>query len=183
MPDWPHSPLHRLDPSGTYMVTASTFQKAQVFNSRAKLALLTAKLFEVAENHSARLQAWAIFPNHYHFIASFARAPQFRSVLHELHANAARLVNDVDGTPRRRVWFQYWESHITYQRSYFARLHYVHRNAVHHGIVHEPADYPWCSAGWLLRRGSSALRKTIWSFPTVKLRIEDDFQPTFEFEL
>ena len=183
MADWAHSPLHRLGPRGAYIVTASTLHKAHVFKSRAKLAMLTAKLFEAAEHNAANLQAWAIFPNHYHFVASFNRAPQFRAMLHELHANAARLVNEMDGTPRRRVWFQYWESHITYQRSYFARLHYVHGNAVHHGIVREPADYPWCSAGWLLRRGTSALRKTIWSFPTVRLRVEDDFQTEFEFEV
>ena len=176
MPDWAHSPLHRLGSSGAYIITASTLDKVHVFNSRAKLDILQSKLFEAADHNSARLQAWAIFPNHYHFIASFDTAAPLAAMLHELHANAARLVNQADATPHRRVWFQYWESHITFQRSYFARLQYVHRNAVHHGVVREATNYPWCSAGWFRRSAARALQRTVGDFRSVKLGIEDDFE-------
>jgi putative transposase len=176
MPDWAHSPSHRLGSSGTYMVTASTLQKVHIFKSRSKLDILQSILFESAGRHGAKLRAWAIFPNHYHFIAAFDAAPPLAIMLHELHANAARLVNDLDSTPQRRVWFQYWESHITFQRSYFARLQYVRQNAVHHRVVREATTYPWCSAGWFRRSATRAMQKTIGGFGSVKVGIEDNFE-------
>jgi len=48
MPDWPHAPIHRLDARGTYMVTAGTYRKEALFNSKSKLDLLQARLFASA---------------------------------------------------------------------------------------------------------------------------------------
>ena len=176
MTEWAHSPSHKVGPRGAYMVTAATLYKAPLFNYRAKLDILAEKLFEVAEHRGAKLQAWAIFSNHYHFVACFDVEPNLASMTRELHANSARIVNEMDGKPRRKVWIQYWDSHITFQRSYFARLNYVHRNAVRHGVVREAANYPWCSAGWFERSAKRAFQKTIWAFRDVKLRIDDDYK-------
>ena len=64
---------------------------------------------------------------------------------------------------------------LTYQKSYFARLNYVHRNAVKHGLVDKAADYPWCSAAWFAKQASPAFRKTIASFKTDRVKVYDDF--------
>ena len=60
-----------------------------------------------------------------------------------------------------KVWFQFRDTALTNAESYDARLSYVHRNAVHHGIVREPSLYPWCSAGWFQRRAPTSLYKRI----------------------
>jgi REP-associated tyrosine transposase len=72
--------------------------------------------------------------------------------------------------------FQYWETHLTFQRSYFARLSYVHQNPVRHGLVRTASQYPWCSAGWFERKASPAFFKTIMGFLIDKLEIPDDFE-------
>jgi putative transposase len=59
-----------------------------------------------------------------------------------LHTATPKELNRLDETPRRRVWFQYWDSHLTYPRSYLARLNYVHCNAVRHGVVCLAQHYP-----------------------------------------
>jgi putative transposase len=84
-------------------------------------------------------------------------------------------VNVEDATPARKVWFQYWESGITFDRSYFSRLRYVHQNAVHHGILRLAHRYPWCSAAWFERTSSTSFRKTVEGFRYDKLKIQDDF--------
>jgi hypothetical protein len=63
-----------------------------------------------------------------------------------LHAKSAEWVNKVDRAPGRRVWFNFRETRLTYQKSYLARLNYAHQNAVKHGLVAVANQYPWCSA-------------------------------------
>jgi putative transposase len=175
MPDWPHSPRHCLGDGGSFMVTAGTYKKLPLFNTRARLDLIRSTLFATAQEFDAALQAWAIFPNHYHFVANFKDGRQLRSLVSKLHTATARRINERDATRGRKVWFQYWETRLTYQSSYFVRLHYVHANAVHHGIVPVAAAYEWCSAAWFERLASPAFRKTVLTHKISRLKVLDDF--------
>jgi putative transposase len=157
------------------MLTACTYRRVPVFNSRAKLDLIAGQLFNASEKYGAELQAWAIFPNHYHFIARFGGPPRLTALVREFHALTARTVNRWDSAANRRVWFQYWDTHITYSRSYYARLNYVHRNPVRHGVAKIAENYPWCSAGWFARLAEPSFRKTIDSYPIDRLNVRDDF--------
>ncbi len=177
MRDWPHSPIHRLSETGAYMVTSGTYRKEPLFHTPERLSLLCETLLELAQTYAWELQAWAVFSNHYHFVALSPAQPEtLRSFIRHLHSVTARELNHRDQTPGRRVWFEYWESHLTYQRSYLARLSYVHRNAVRHGVVQTPSQYRWCSAGWFERRASPAFYRTIMSFPCDRLSVADDYQ-------
>ena len=74
MRDWPHSPVHRLAEPGAYIVTAGTYLKKPTFAGPQRLEYLCDRLLELAEKYEWQLQAWAVFPNHYHFVALFSRA-------------------------------------------------------------------------------------------------------------
>jgi len=174
--DWPHAPVHRLSEAGTFMVTAGTLGKAHHFRGDDRLTILQDTLLQLADRYGWMLQAWAIFSNHYHFIAnSPVEAASLPKFLGHLHAVTATAVNKLDGTPGRKVWFQYWDTKLTYEKSYFARLKYVHDNSVKHGLVTLPTDYQWCSASWFERTADPAFVKTVNSFKTDLLRIADDF--------
>ena len=71
--------------------------------------------------------------------------------------------------------YQFWDSRLTYQASWLARLNYVHHNAVHHGLVHVAADYPWCSARWFETNARESFVKSVYSFKTDRLNVMDDF--------
>jgi putative transposase len=101
-----------------------------------------------------------------------------RQALSKLHTLSAREINEADGQPGRKVWFQYFDSHITYTNSYLPRLKYVHHNPVHHGVVACAEHYPWCSASWFTRTAKPAFRATVESFKTDALRVVDNFAPT-----
>jgi len=94
MPDWPHSPAHRLSPAGAVMVTAATYRKTPIFSSRARLDLLQRHLLQLADEYLAALQAWAIFPNHYHFVAELADPKKLPILIRHLHSLTARQVNE-----------------------------------------------------------------------------------------
>ncbi len=158
------------------MVTAGTYDKYPVLNSASRLDLALSLLFDCALESGWQLQAWAVLINHYHFVALSPHDPQsLRLMLGKLHGAMARELNARDGTPERKVFYQFWDTHITFQRSYLARLNYVHQNAVHHGIVRKASEYRWCSAAWFERSAQSSFVKSVYRFRTDRIRVEDDF--------
>ena len=174
--DWPHAPVHRLGGNGVFIVTAATLQKERLFSTAIKLNFLESKLLTLAKKYDWQLEAWSVFMNHYHLIArTEADSVTLNQYLKQAHAETAGELNILDGTPGRKVWFNFWETRLTFERSYLARLNYVHQNAVKHGLVTSANQYPWCSAAWFERTASPAAVKTIYSFKIDKLKIADDY--------
>ncbi len=176
MNQWPHAPVHILDEQGAYMVTCGTYKKAHYLNTPDRLCFFQSALFLFAEEFGWRLQAWAVLSNHYHFVAFSPGNPKSMGVmLSKLHTLSAAEINRQDHKEGRKVWCQYYDSHITYQTSFLARLRYVHQNPVHHGLVSNAESYPWCSASWLAQTASSSFVKTLQGFGTTRLNVRDDF--------
>jgi len=173
---WPHSPAHHLREGGAYIVTAGTYNRAPLFTGADRLTKLTNYILELADQYGWSLQAWAVFPNHYHFVGDSQISESLRSFLRHLHSVTAIETNKLDETPGRRVWFEFWETRITFPRSYFARLNYVHQNAVRHGLVRLASQYPWCSAGWFERKAARSFFQTVMGFRSDKLNVPDDFE-------
>ena len=177
---WHHAPEHRLYEPGTYMVTGGAYEKAPYLSSDNRKDEFLALLFELAEKFDWKLQAWAVLNNHYHFVGfspleDESGAQSLRTIVSELHRQSARRWNREDQSPTRKVWHNYWDSHITFQRSFYARLKYVHDNPVHHGLVDNAANYRWCSRAWVEKVGAPAFVKTLDSFQIDRLNVKDDF--------
>jgi len=177
---WPHAPTHQLSQRGTYFLTAGTYLKLHHFRGPERLRVLHRGLLTVASDFGWRLEAWAVFCNHYHFVGhSPATAPDasnLSEMLKKLHSRTAEWLNKLDGTPKRRVWHNFRETRLTYEKSYLARLNYVHQNPVKHGLVVMANRYPWCSARWFERAASPAMVKSIYRFKIDRLPIPDDFE-------
>ena len=182
---WPHAPEHRLGRRGTYMVTASTYLRQHHFKGKPRLAVLHRGLLIVAANFGWQLEAWAVFSNHYHFVghspADAETAENLSRMLGCLHERTAKWSNRLDGAPTRKVWHNYRETRLTYEKSYLARLNYVHQNPVRHGLVPVANLYPWCSARWFERTATPAQIKTIHRFKTDRLNVADDFDVSPEW--
>jgi len=173
---WPHAPTHRLAEAGTYMVTAGTYGKEHFFTDGPLLRMLHQALLSIAADHHWQLEAWAVFPNHYHFIAhSPPQAGTLVTFVRELHSRTAIALNRRAAVPGRKVWHNYWDSRLTHERSYLARLNYVHQNPVKHGLVAVASRYRYSSAAWFERTATAAQIKTIYAFKTDCLNVRDDF--------
>ncbi len=176
--DWPHAPRHRISEHGTYIVTAGTYGKQHFFRGDARLDLLEKKLLSLAKQFGWDLEAWAVFSNHYHFIGSSRPESEKLNVfLKHLHAETANEINTLDDRPGRQVWFNYWDTKLTYEKSYLARLNYVHQNPVRHGLVPVANQYRWCSAAWFERTALRAQVRTIYGFKTDRIEVVDDYEP------
>lgn len=176
---WHHAPEHRLSERGAYMMTCATLHKAHHLTTTERLDAFQALLFDYADKFGWRLQAWAIFANHYHWVGLSPEredsAASARTMISQLHEVSAKRLNRADNTPGRKVWYNYWDKNITFATSYYARLKYVHNNAVHHGLAHQASEYRWCSRGWLETNATPAFMKQLDSFKTDRLDIPDDF--------
>jgi putative transposase len=173
---WPHAPVHKLTEQGVYFVTAGTLHKERLFTDAPRLDLLESKLLELANQYHWQIEAWAVFANHYHFVArGFPDSANLGRYLKHLHADTARALNRLDGKAGRQVWHNFRDSRLTFEKSYLARLNYVHQNAVKHRLVRVANQYPWCSATWFERVAAPAMVQTIYSFKTNQVNVQDDF--------
>ncbi|MBI5775152.1 MAG: transposase [Verrucomicrobia bacterium] len=173
---WPHAPVHKLTEHGVYLVTAGTLHKERLFTCPEKLSILERQLLELANRYHWQLEAWAVFANHYHFVArGNPESADLGKFVKHLHANSSRELNRLDQSEGRKVWHNFWDTRLTFAKSYLARLNYVHQNAVKHGLVPVANQYPWCSSAWFERVATPAMVQTIYRFKTDEVKVEDDF--------
>ena len=179
--DWPHSPPHRFANDGTYFITAGTYLKRHHFRCAEDLNRLMALLFALSNEYQLSLQAWCLFSNHYHLVAQGA-GESLRLMLSKFHSTSSRELNARDQEVGRKVWFQFRDTELTYERSWLARLKYTHTNAVKHGLVTDAVNYPWCSAAWFERVSSPAFCRTIQQLRLDRIRIFDEYDVENPFE-
>lgn len=174
--DWHHRPRHVFLPRCTYMVTAGTLHKQPVFRGATRLSLLRDELLRTIERFNWDLRAWAVFPNHYHLVAvSPDDGDSLRALIQAFHSATARGVNKLDQEPGRKVWFQYWDTCIAHDSSYFARMHYVITNPVKHGIVQNADDYLYGCSRWIEEREQKSFLSRVRSYRCDTVRVVDDF--------
>lgn len=171
-----HQPSHLYIRNGTWIITAGTYQKHHIFREKQDLTMLQKVIFESAYHEGWKLRAWAIFSNHYHLIAvSNEQSSAINEFIATIHRKSAYLINQKQNQQGRRVWYRYWETLLTYPKSYYARLKYVMNNPVRHGLVKNAQDYKWCSARWFANTTSQKFYNNIDRFNTDQLDIIDNF--------
>ncbi|MEW5849996.1 MAG: hypothetical protein AB2A00_14465 [Myxococcota bacterium] len=177
---WLHSPPHFSDHRGEYFVTTGTYGRRHYFRTWDRLDLLRDSVLDAFACDGWRVEAWTFFSNHYHLVASPGPSSSTAGeVLKEVHRDLSTKLNGMDNAPGRQVFFNYWDSTLTFQRSYLARLRYVMFNPVKHGLVASPAEYPWCSAREVEEKfpGFAARLRT---FKTDRVNVYDEYQPALE---
>ena len=176
MKTWPHAPSKCVTDPGTYIITGSTYRKQRLFDTDDKLELLHDTVLAVAEELGWQLQAWAVFTNHYHVVGFSPNVEKPAEAFSKLlYGRTSFALNQFDEARGRQVWYRAWDTRLTYEKSYLARLAYVHTNPIKHGLVADATRYPWCSANWFATTGHRPFVETVLSFKTDKVVVPDDF--------
>ena len=173
---YPHNPPHYFVPNAMYIVTGAILHNRRLLKSDKHKLLVMDILLERATHWKWVLEAWAILENHYHFIA---RAPEnaltLEKLIRQIHSKSAVELNKLDHVLGRKVWYNYWDTCITLETSYYARLHYVHLNPVKHGLVENAEAYPFCSYRWFLEKADESFQNTVMNQPIDGVDVFDDF--------
>lgn len=171
-----HVPPHYFVPNAKYMVTGAIAHKQSILRNDKYKYFFLQTLFEKANLFDWELEAWAVLDNHYHFIAQAPdNSTNLRKILQQTHSITAIQFNRWDNTSGRQVWQNYWDTCITYEKSYLARLRYVHENPIKHGLVDNAIDYPFCSYKWFREQGDNDFKEQVVNQPIDKVNLFDDF--------
>ena len=129
-------PVHRLDEAGTYIVTASTHGNAAPFCRWNSAAHASSRGTENRGGTRCPSRGMGDFSQSLPFRwRCNGCGGSLRDLVREIHSRTAIALNRHDATPGRKVWHNFWDTRLTHERSYFARLNYVHQNPVKHGLV------------------------------------------------
>ena len=172
-----HNPPHYFKAGATYMITAATYQKrAHILTDERKRQWVDAFHFVLNKEGWAAI-AYVVLNNHYHVIigAPTTGADRLSALIASLHRFTARQWNDADKTPGRSVWWNYWDTCLTNEASFCARINYVHWNPIKHGLVTRPDAYSFGTYRIWLQQQQDELQRIESSFPFDRVSVYDDF--------
>ena len=129
-----HPPHIYLD-NTCYFITASIVNRQRLLDTKAKRDLVRDILKGSIRKCSLRLYAWVILEDHYHLLLRTGDAAPIYKFVKRLHGESAIRLNHLDGTPGRRVWYQYWDRFPRSERDFWAYFNYIHINPIKHGYV------------------------------------------------
>jgi len=172
--DWPHAPLHRTDDPGWYFITAGTYLKQHFLRDGNRRGTMIELMHEFAPRHGLDLQYWTVLSNHYHIIVGAEETADIPTYIRKLHSKSSHEFNESDRISGRKVWYQYRDTYLRDEKSYLARVNYIHQNAVKHGIVRVAENYRWSSARVFEELVGKAFAEQVRRLKTDKLDIPDD---------
>jgi len=141
-----HAPAHLFRSNAIYFITAATLYHKKHFTQDKRKIQLRDSMDYLCNKYDWDLICWVILSNHYHILLKAPiEAKTLSRWIADLHKYTSRQWNDEDGKLGRQMWYEYWDTCITYDRSFFARLNYIHWNPVKHGYVDLPEDYNFSS--------------------------------------
>ncbi len=195
-----HSPSHFFASNQMYMITTATYKKRKYLKDDKIKEYLFDLIFNKFSRFNWEIDAWVILDNHYHLLLQASKnAHSLPIIIREIHKFSALFIrkflncnNDVVSkgqnhrfcTPKNKqhnrdstskIWWNYWDTCITYERSYFARLNYIHFNPVKHGYVDSPDKWKFSSYCKFCDEVGEEYKEILKKYPFNKVRVKDDF--------
>jgi len=172
-----HTPPHLYRAGAKYFITASIHEKKKILADSAKEKLLFS-LSTSCEKYGWQLEDWVILDNHYHIMVNAPeKSANLSKFIAEYHKFTALFIkkNLPEAATWPKVFNNYWDACITYEKSYYARLNYLYNNPVKHRYVQSAQEYRWGSFYLRYNHEKAYVEKLIQEFPCDMLKIEDDY--------
>lgn len=124
------------------------------------------------------LEDWVILNNHYHLMADSPEdVSTLPKMIQEIHKFTSQWIKKhITGLKdEKRIWYNYYDTCITYERYYFARLKYIWYNPVKHNYVDDPSKWSFGSYYSRTQENANSGMNIMANYPCDKLNIEDDY--------
>jgi putative transposase len=145
-----HRPQHMTMPDSFYFLTAHTYNNGNHFSDDIRMTALYDVIAHAQQLYNAKIFGYILWPNHYHMIVQLPDVRIDRFV-NNIYSYSAKVLNQIDNTPGRRVWYQYWDRFLRIQYSLddlYRRMSYIMHNPIKHGwctTFDEAITYRWSS--------------------------------------
>ncbi|OIO18275.1 MAG: hypothetical protein AUJ23_04130 [Candidatus Magasanikbacteria bacterium CG1_02_32_51] len=194
-----HRPFHIYD-GHTYFVTGRCYKGVDYFYNVERKGLFQKKLGEIVKELDIGLFSWVILNNHYHILFKLngmngvtsdslsqdeldRLAPVIPKDSHlvkfvtKLHSVISKLLNEMDNTPGRKIWYQYFDYCLRNEQDFWKHFNYIIKNPFKHGLVvslHDAYFYQYSSNPiWLKRFGVEGLNESFVKYPVEEVFIDD----------
>ena len=173
-----HNPPHLFKPNSKYFITGAIHQKRMLLHSdEAKLRLIYS-LKQGLNSKGWRLEDWTVLHNHYH---AMAESPDYAKSLSEIMRDIHKFtvmwirknIQDADGL--EKIWWNYWDTCITYERSYYTRLNYLWYNPQKHHVIADAEEWPFGSLFNRIHEEAQSIRMLRERYPFDSVKVRDDF--------
>lgn len=169
----PHRPPHLYEDGVWYFITAATVDKARILSTDRHFDLWIQTFKVLIAEFNAKLAAWVILANHYHFLFLPLYGLDLGKFMKRLNGRTSRELNLLDNATGRTVWYSYWDTNIRGERDFWARFNYIHYNPVKHGYVERSEDWQYSSFHQYAESNPDWLKANFQQFPVLNL-FEDD---------
>ncbi|MDW7679596.1 MAG: transposase [bacterium] len=172
-----HTPAHLFRPHAKYFITGATLNKVQYFKSCESKQAAIEYMFKSFDHYGWIIEDWVFLNNHYHIMADAPENPETLSqVINNFHRFSALKLKKLhpEFADVEHVWYNYWDTCITYEKSYFARINYIWFNPVKHKYVTEAENWKYGSFFERAKEWKN-VKGIVEQYPFEKLNIDDDF--------
>ena len=143
-------------PGGVFFFTVVTQNRAPLFSTIERVALLRAAFRKVRARKPFTIDAIVVLPDHLHCIWRLPEGDgDYSGRWREIKKAVSReITGDTNARKERPVWQRrFWEHVIRDEKDWHRHMDYIHYNPVKHGYVMYPGDWPWSSFERYVKRG------------------------------
>ncbi len=138
-------PTRLMSPSGTYFVTATTFQRRRFFIVESYARLFLKTLYHYRRQGRFQLHAFVLMPDHVHLLITPAADVTLERAMQLIKGGYSHAVGQE--ISRREIWQKGFTDHrIRDAADYEGYRVYIHHNPVEGKLVRDPVEYRYCSA-------------------------------------
>ena len=131
-----HSLKHLQDFRTRFHIIAACYEHKHIIGTTPERMLSFEQLIiDTIMSSTKALHAWALLPNHYHFLVTTEDVCETLNCLFKIHQKTGYEWNKEDNLKGRRVWCNVLEHAIKSERHFWATVNYIHHNPVKHGYV------------------------------------------------
>ena len=169
-----HNPPHLFKENAKYFITGSTLNRIRYFDTDPTKEKVIHYMFTSFNHFNWTIEDWVLLENHYHIVADAPENPETLSrMINNFHRFSGLWIKKHKNiVGESQIWFNYWDSCITYESSYFSRIHYIWQNPVKHGYVESPEQWKFGSYFYRDRKETEEISR---QYPCDKIKIKDDF--------
>jgi putative transposase len=137
------------EPGNVYFVTATTLDRQQWFAQFDLARLLIVEMKRLHDEAAVESLAWAVMPDHVHWLFSLGSALALGPVLNQLKGRSARSINRRLG--RNGPFWQaaYYDHALRTDEDLKDVARYIVANPLRAGLVTSLGDYAHWDAAWL----------------------------------
>ena len=96
--------------------------------------------------------------------------------IRKIHKDSARKLNQLDNTPARKIWYQYYDRCIRNIPDFWKHFNYILKNPYKHGLVDSlGASFAYIHSSnptWLFRFGADGFHEGFCKYPVAEVAVE-----------